>query len=675
MIFLINLFSFLIYSQQNIYNIDKAEFVSKYAVYDSSKQIIIISSDVKINLLDNFDNVNTKIKAESAVIDLAFSTISFSTFTLETSSAFISGKYGFYNLDIAQGFLEKSITRYDRFIINSQKATIFSNKFVYNKTFLTTCDYEKPHYRISSSKIILSPGRYFVSYNNVLFIGKVPVIYLPVLYKPLAEGTPVISQFYPGYDERNGFYIKSNYTYRINRYIKIRGYLDYYSRKGFGTGGEFFGYKESDFKFNISYYRINEYGKAPLYWGINGGVWKNLYSYDRKSLYFQSFARLPSDPYFNSNYFRSNPFVVSNERQYDVSFTYAMKNSYLRANTYTIYHSSGDSFFRYKQVLPKIEYTFLTKKISFLPLLHSFYISAENVEMNDAYFQKHSYINYTLYNSFSIYRNLTSYTYLKFDYDTLFSTSSNTSNISIMKYGVNSLLRYSMSNMSFDLSYSGVFRSYPNRFSVDSKSSDNGVESSLINAGLFFVSDIYHYMNLKTGYDLKSYPYKVSFSQRILPFSFEYYKSFYNYELYFHEVYSIITGHKSFMTNMITNFEKNYLNVGFSNYDTIKERFIISTILGYNPVPKKGWLWEIGLRYYMDFSKDMRFKFFEKIFVINKEFHDFNAKFALRTRKDNTEFFFYITMKMNDPYRKDKIDNEIDKEFRPWRKFYDERDY
>jgi hypothetical protein len=32
-------------------------------------------------------------------------------------------------------------------------------------------------------------------------------------------------------------------------------------------------------------------------------------------------------------------------------------------------------------------------------------------------------------------------------------------------------------------------------------------------------------------------------------------------------------------------------------------------------------------------------------------------------------------MKMNDRYRKDSIDREVDKFFKPWRRFEDERDY
>ncbi len=674
-LFFLFFLTFLSSQEKTNYEIDKAEFVSDYAIYRATESRVEISTNVIINILDKSDNIITKIKTEHAVINLSSSDITFSSFTLQTSSAYLVGLYGNYNLDSGRGVFESIYSRHDRFIMKSKKVDVSRDKFIYTHGYITTCDQNPPHYRIISSRFILSPQRYFLSYNNIIYIGKIPIFYMPVLYKPLGEGTPVISQFYPGYNERNGFYIKSNYTYKLTKYLKIRAYLDHYSRKGFGTGGEFFGYKPNDFKFNISYYRINEYGKAPLYWGINGGVMKNIYSSHFSNLYMQSFIRLPSDPSFNEHYFRSNPFVISNTRQWDVALTYRTPLYYLRANSYILYHSTSNSFFKHEEVMPKIEYQMMTRKISFLPFSHNIYLSAENKRIDEMYFQRHSALRYTIYNSFKVLRNLSSYSSASISYTTDYSTSSHTSNINTARYSFTTSLRYLLENATIDIGYNGIFRSRINSFSVDKGAIDRGVERSVVDWSILFVRDINQYINLRTNYDLKHYGIYKSFLQRLSPFSFEYYRSYYNYELYFKEVYSIKEGHKTFITNIMTNIDRNYLNVGFANYDTQKERFLISVLVGYNPLPQKGWYGEFGVRYYVDFSKDMEFKFYEKSFVINKEFHDFNTKFAFRKRNDNAEFFFYITMKMNDPYRKDVIDSEIDAEFRPWRKLYEERDY
>lgn len=677
MIFLVIIFlNILSFSKtKEDYSIEKVEFSCGYAFYDSSTSVVNLSTKVVINLLDKNDDVMLKLKTEDASLNLNSSEIFFSAFQIETSSVHIKGQSGNYNIKLNTGKLFSIVSYYDRFIIKSKVSEIESDKYIYKKAYFTTCDNVPPHYKISSSKIIFFPSRYFLSYNNVFYLGNIPVLYFPVIYKPLGEGTPLISQFYPGYDERNGFYVKSNYTYKYSRFHKLRLYLDYYSKKGFGTGGEFFGFKDNSFKYNLSYYRINEYGKMPIYWGINGGGWYKLYSSTDTSIYFQSFLRLPSDPNFNNNYFRSNPFIISRNRQWETSFTYQLPLSFFRIRMQTFYNANQNIFFKSEEILPKVEYQTITRKIFFLPLSYNFYISAENRRSNGEYFQKITNVNYNLYSSFFFLKSFSVYNNIGFNYNTNFSNPYYNKNISILKYNVNSSLRYSFSSTNFDFSYSGIFRSRINKFQIDNSSVDSGIEESVIKGGLFFVRGINEYLSFNSGYDLKKYSYYLASSKRFLPFSVEYYKSFSNYEIYFKEVYSLTEGHKAFTANMTTNLEKNYLNVSFSNYDTKKERFLISMLLGYNPMPQKGWYGEFGFRYYVDFSKDMALRFYEKSFVINKEFHDFNTKFVIRTRNKNVELFFYVTMKMNDPYRKDKIDSEIDKEFRPWRRFNEERDY
>ncbi|MCX7642021.1 MAG: hypothetical protein N2Z20_05240 [Elusimicrobiales bacterium] len=673
--FIFYLFSFLYSENNNINEVEKTEFISEYAFYDSSNSLVQISSNVIINLLDKNDDIMLNIKTDEAFINISSSIISFSSFTIETSSVYVNGITGYYNLDLSYGSFYNTYSRYDRFLVKSKLTNIYEKKHVYYHSYITTCEKNPPHYKISSSKIILSPGHYFLSYNNLFYLGKIPIMYFPVLYKPLGEGTPIISQFYPGYDERNGFYIKSNYTYKFSRFHKVRSYIDYYSKKGFGLGGELFGYKSDVFKYNFSYYRINEYGNSPVYWGFNGGLWRSFNIRENYSLYMQSFIRFPSDPRFNNFYFRSNPFVISTTRQWDISFTFKLPSSYLRLKSHTIYSSNNNIFLKYIEVMPQIEYQTITNKIPFLPLSHSLYVSVENSRFFGNTFQRFSKVNYNTYYSLNISKFMSFYNLAGITYNTSFSTSSKVSNSSVAKYNLNSSLRYSFKTGSFDIVYNGVFRSSVNKFSQDTKSLDRGIETNLLLTKLWFVNGISQYFSIQGGYDIKKYKIYSPELKRWLPFSFEYYKSFYNYELYFKEVYSFTSGHQAFITNMTSNFKKNYLTIGFANYESRKERFLISTILGYNPVPEKGWYGEFGLRCYVDFSKDMSLNFYEKSFIINKEFHDFKTRFVFRKIKDNNEFFFYITMKMNDPYRKDKIDSEIDKEFRPWRKFEEERDY
>ncbi|MEF3280974.1 MAG: hypothetical protein K6357_08440 [Elusimicrobiota bacterium] len=653
----------------------KIEFKSEWAFYDDIKSVIELSTNVIINNLNEDNLVIVKIKSDNAIVNIASSSIVLKTsFTVETSSMIINAEKGEYDFKENKGVFEKGISRYDRFIMKGKKIEINGDKYIYKSSFFTTCDKNPPHYHISSQRLSFVSGKYFLSYNNIFYIGKVPILYFPLIYKPLGKGTPVLSQFYPGYDKRNGFYIKSNYTYKFSSYTKFKLFVDYFSRRGWGFGGEVYKYNKDNIKLDVSYYRIDEYGDGQIQWGLNGGMWTKIYEKDRNELYLQNYIRLMSSPDFNNNYFRSNPFAISDDKQWDISLTYKMPFSYLRANTKVLYKRYGDyEFIEATNISPKLEYQTITQKIKFLPINHSLYLSVENSRYDNTFFRKKISGVYTLSNSFNISKKVSFYNSVSYSGNIKFSTSSNLSDVVISRYYYNSGLRYSTLSNSYELGYNGIFRSKENKISIDKDSADKGVEKSNLSLSIYLFNSIDKYFRFNNNYDLRNNHLK--FKDRFSPFSFEFYKKFSNYEIYFKDDYDINKGNKSFITQLSSDYDKNYLNIGFANYASNRERFIISNTIGYYPSPQKGWYGEFTLRYYVDFSKDMGVKFFEKSFIINKEFHDFRAKFLFRNRKDVNEFFFYVTMKMNDPYRKNNIDREIDEFFKPWRKFDEERDY
>ncbi len=83
----------------------------------------------------------------------------------------------------------------------------------FKKATLTFCDAEEPHWRIWASRIWLLPGGEFAFANAVLFVGKIPVMYLPAFYYPKDELV-----FNPtfGIDERKGWFFQTT-TYLWGR--------------------------------------------------------------------------------------------------------------------------------------------------------------------------------------------------------------------------------------------------------------------------------------------------------------------------------------------------------------------------------------------------------------------------------------------------------------------------
>ena len=81
-----------------------------------------------------------------------------------------------------------------------------SNTIAFKNGSLTFCDDENPHWHIDASRIWLLPGGEFAFFNALLYVGVVPVLYLPAFYYPKDElvFNPVFS-----YDTRRGYSIQT----------------------------------------------------------------------------------------------------------------------------------------------------------------------------------------------------------------------------------------------------------------------------------------------------------------------------------------------------------------------------------------------------------------------------------------------------------------------------------
>ena len=88
-----------------------------------------------------------------------------------------------------------------------------TNTIVFKKADLTFCDEEDPHWKIHASKIWVLPGGEFAFFNAVLYVGHVPILYLPAFYYPKDE---LIFNPSFGYDKRRGYYFNTT-TYLVGR--------------------------------------------------------------------------------------------------------------------------------------------------------------------------------------------------------------------------------------------------------------------------------------------------------------------------------------------------------------------------------------------------------------------------------------------------------------------------
>ena len=78
---------------------------------------------------------------------------------------------------------------------------------------LTFCDDENPHWKIRARRIWLLPGGEFAFFSALLYVGRVPLIYLPAFYYPKDE---LIFNPAMGYKFREGYFINTT-TYLYGR--------------------------------------------------------------------------------------------------------------------------------------------------------------------------------------------------------------------------------------------------------------------------------------------------------------------------------------------------------------------------------------------------------------------------------------------------------------------------
>ena len=101
--------------------------------------------------------------------------------------------------------------------------------------YLTTDDVKNPNYRIRAKRIQIVSGKHFVARNAVVYLGKIPVMYLPWLKASLDRRGNRWS-ITPGYRSLHGGYLLSTYHYQAFTNLSARLNLDYRTRRGVGGG-------------------------------------------------------------------------------------------------------------------------------------------------------------------------------------------------------------------------------------------------------------------------------------------------------------------------------------------------------------------------------------------------------------------------------------------------------
>ncbi len=106
------------------------------------------------------------------------------------------------------------------------------------RSYITTCDLDKPHYRLQAKRVKIFLGEKVVAYHMLVFIGNYPILYIPYYNHSLKDNMMHVSVT-PGRTKEWGYFVLTRWRYYINDNAKGNILLDWREKLGFGEGVDY----------------------------------------------------------------------------------------------------------------------------------------------------------------------------------------------------------------------------------------------------------------------------------------------------------------------------------------------------------------------------------------------------------------------------------------------------
>ncbi|MBL7170802.1 MAG: LPS-assembly protein LptD, partial [Candidatus Omnitrophica bacterium] len=206
-----------------------------------------------------------------------------------------------YNFKEGKGKILKASTVQEPWYIKAEVLEkIGPQEYHAYDTRITSCEYSKPHYYFRAKKIKLWPHERIWIENAVMWIGNLPVFYLP-LYTRSLKGKPYGLVVCPGYDTKKGFFLLSHYNWFIDRDLEGRIYFDPIEKSGLGRGFDIrYGLDGAPLGYLYAYQmREDRLSDKANRWKVHARHWQNVSAKD--NIFFE--VNKFSDKDFNEDFY------------------------------------------------------------------------------------------------------------------------------------------------------------------------------------------------------------------------------------------------------------------------------------------------------------------------------------------------------------------------------------
>ncbi|MFH1231499.1 MAG: hypothetical protein V1709_08405, partial [Planctomycetota bacterium] len=162
-----------------------------------------------------------------------------------------------YNLETKQGKMLAPNIFVQPYYCKGKEALFEPGTITFTDASFSTCNLPKPHYCLTTPKIIVCPNDKIMAKNLTFRVGKIPLFYIPSLSRSLKEKkAKVIVQ--PGKSKVKGNSLGIIYEYPFTPESIGSLHLNFLEKQGFGQGIEHRYRKDSISQGNSYFYYINE---------------------------------------------------------------------------------------------------------------------------------------------------------------------------------------------------------------------------------------------------------------------------------------------------------------------------------------------------------------------------------------------------------------------------------
>ena len=222
------------------------------------------------------------------------------------------------------------------------------DEFKLRRSYVTTCEYEIPHYRLEARTIKVYLEDRVTAWNVLFFVGDTPIMYIPYYNHPLKDNLPQVNVV-PGHNDEWGAYLLSSWRYFYHPDSKGHLHLDWRSKRGFGEGLD---YKYGLGKFGKGYTRLYYIDDKEPGSGLPDKRWRtqlrHRWDIGRDTLMAGEFNRL-SDEDFLKDFYYKEEYELDNQPETYLTLIGARENYTMSF----LYKPKVNDFFTVTERLPE----------------------------------------------------------------------------------------------------------------------------------------------------------------------------------------------------------------------------------------------------------------------------------------------------------------------------------